>query len=180
MKRGLCLLIFLAGVLCVFYFFSLFLEVDDFSNPDGLINHDFFLKTFWWLKIHLIQPGIGTSVFYVLIGFACIGSLVIIVGYKVKLTAGVPFLIATCIQRWNFAVMFVDDAIMHLLLFWLILLPIGKTLVLSQWLKEGNSCFARWLHTKVPGFAVKIKISARPISYALNQVLPFLTLESMV
>jgi hypothetical protein len=106
------------------------------------------------LKINLRQPGIGTSVFYVLIGFACIGSLGIIVGYKVKLTAGVPFLIATCIQRWNFAVMFVDDAIMHLLLFWLILLPVGKTLVLSQWLKEGNSCFARWLHTKVPGFAV--------------------------
>lgn len=148
----------LAGALSFFYFFSLLFEVEDFSSPDGLINHDFFLETFWWLKINLIQPGIGTPLFYVLIGFACIGTFGIIFGYRARLAAGILFVIASSIQRWNFPVMFVDDAIMHLLLFWLILLPVGKTLVLSEWIKEGNSCFTRWIHTKVPGIAVSCLI----------------------
>ncbi|MFQ5788026.1 MAG: hypothetical protein ACE5H1_08600 [Thermodesulfobacteriota bacterium] len=148
----------LVGILCVFYFASLLVEVRDFSSPNSLLNHDFFLNNFWWLRINLIQAGMGTSVFHVLTGFACIGSIGIIIGYRVKLLAGILFIIAACIQRWNFPVIFVDDAIMHLLLFWLILLPVGKTLVLTQWLKEGNLCFSRWLHTKVAGIGVSCLI----------------------
>jgi hypothetical protein len=97
-------------------------------------------------------------VFYAILGFACIGSLGLIVGYGVKPLAGILFIIATCVQRWNFAVMYVDDGIMHLLLFWLILLPVGKTLLLSEWLNEGKSCLLRWCHTKVPGVVVSCLI----------------------
>jgi hypothetical protein len=148
----------LAGFLSFSYFFSLLFEVNDFSSPHGLINHDFFLETFWWLKINLIQPGSGAALFYVLIGLACIGTFAIILGYRARLVAAILFVIASSIQRWNFAVMFVDDAIMHLLLFWLILLPVGKTLVLTEWIKEGNGCFTRWMHTKVPAIAVSCLI----------------------
>lgn len=144
----------LVGVLCVFYFSSLFLQTEDFSNPDGLIDHDFYLKAFWWLKINLIWPGVDTSVFYVLTALAIVGSFGIIVGYRIKLISAVLFVIAVCIQRWNFAVMFIDDAVMHILLFWLLLLPVGRTLVLGDWLREGNACFPKWLRTRVPGFPV--------------------------
>lgn len=148
----------LVGILCVFYYFFLFLEVRDFSSPDGLVSHEFYLEHFWWLNINLIQPGTPTLVFYVLIALAWIGSWAIITGYRTKLVAGILFLITVCIQRWNFAVMFVDDGIMHLALFWLVLLPVGKTLVLNEWLKEGKGCLSKWVRIKVPGVAVSCLI----------------------
>jgi hypothetical protein len=145
----------LVGVLGFFYFASLLFQVKDFSSPAGLISHEFYLENFAWLKINLIQPFmVSDEVFYVLTGIACVGSLGLIVGYRVKLLAAMLFISSVSIQRWNFAVMFVDDGIMHLAFFWLMLLPVGKTLVLSQWLKEGNLSFRSWLNTKVPGFAV--------------------------
>ncbi len=75
----------MVGVLCVFYFSSLFLQTEDFSNLDGLIDHEFYLKSFWWLKINLIQPGVDVSVFYMLTALATVGSFGIIVGYRTKL-----------------------------------------------------------------------------------------------
>jgi hypothetical protein len=49
----------------------------------------------------------------------------------------------------------VDDAIMHLLLFWLLLLPVGHTLVLGEWLRQRHDCLARWRQVTVPGMSVR-------------------------
>jgi hypothetical protein len=57
-------------------------------------------------------------------------------------------------QRWNFIVMYVDDSIMHLVLFWLMVLPVGQTLVLSEWRRDGRAAWERWKQTVVPGTAV--------------------------
>src|SRR5207247_2579593 len=52
----------------------------------------------------------------------------IIIGYRIRIFAFLAFLIAVSAYRWNFLVIYVDDVVMHLLLFWLILLPLGRTL----------------------------------------------------
>ncbi len=146
----------LAGLLCLYYFITIFLEVEDFSNPNGLLNHELFIEAFWFYKINLIQPSFATTkLFYGLSLIGCIGSVLITVGYRARLSAAILYLIAVCTQRWNFGVMFVDDSIMHLLLFWMIILPIGKTLNLTRWLKQGNSAFDEWLLYKVPGATVR-------------------------
>ena len=50
--------------------------------------------------------------------------------------------------------MYVDDAIMHLLLFWMMVLPVGRTLILADWLKNGRGVWGRWKTITVPGTAV--------------------------
>ncbi|MEE9238052.1 MAG: hypothetical protein V3U58_00665 [Thermodesulfobacteriota bacterium] len=146
----------LAGLLSLYYYITLVFEVEDFSNPDGLLNHQLFLDNFWVLRINLLQPSFAsTELFYYLTGLGCLASIAITIGYRPRLLAGVLFVLTASIQRWNFGVMFVDDAIMHLLLFWLMLLPTGSTLTLFTWIKKGNSSFSDWLEAKVPGAPVR-------------------------
>jgi len=144
----------LAGILSFVYFLVLFLEVEDFSSLDGLVDHDYFLNNFKWLKINFFQSGTNINIFYGLTIAGCIGSISLIIGYRVRSIAAVLYIIAASIQRWNFAVVYIDDTTMHLVLFWLILLPSGKTLVLSDFIKEGKKCIAKWMCIKVPGIAV--------------------------
>ena len=50
--------------------------------------------------------------------------------------------------------MYVDDAIMHLMLFWLLILPVGQTLTVTEWWRTGRSCWTRWRRITVPGMSV--------------------------
>lgn len=90
----------LAGLLCLYYFITIFLEVEDFSNPNGLLNHELFIEAFWFYKINLIQPSFATTkLFYGLSLIGCIGSVLITVGYRARLSAAILYLIAVCTQR---------------------------------------------------------------------------------
>lgn len=144
-----------AGGLCVAYFVTLFLQVQDFSAPDGFLDHTLLRDIFWFTRLSLFHPGFPASFFHVIFSIACLGSLGIVVGYRVKICAAILFIIAVSTYRRNFLVIYVDDAFMHLLLFWLLLLPVGHTLVLGEWLREGQSCLVRWRQIIVPGIVVK-------------------------
>ena len=144
----------LAGLLSGAYFVSLLRQVEDFSSPAGLIDHGLIQHVFCFTRLSLFQPGLGDAFFRAVFALACVGSIAIVVGYRVKLCAGALFAIAVSAYRWNFIVMYVDDSLMHLLLLWLLLLPVGRTLVLAQWIREGRGCWARWLRVTVPGTAV--------------------------
>ncbi|NIP31743.1 MAG: hypothetical protein GTO02_11465 [Candidatus Dadabacteria bacterium] len=148
----------LAGVLSVFYFYALLTQVKDFSSPEGIINHSFFIENWQYLKLNLIQPGVGESFFYIILGIGLIASFSLIAGFKPRICAFLLFIISTSVQRWNFAVIYVDDATMHLLFFWLILLPTGKTLVLSEYLKEGSKILDNWKETKISSFVINCLI----------------------
>ncbi len=51
--------------------------------------------------------------------------------------------------------MFVDDVVMHLLLFWCFLLPTGNTLNLLPWLKD-RRIINRWMETKTESFVLNL------------------------
>ncbi len=144
----------LAGLLCFAYFVSLSTEVPDFSAPDGLLDHQLLQRVFWYTRVSLFQPPLSASFFYAAFAFGCVGSLAIAAGHRVRFWATALFLIAVSTYRWNFIVMYVDDSIMHLLLLWLILLPAGRTLVLSEWLRQRGAAWRRWTQVTVPGAAV--------------------------
>jgi len=146
----------LSGVLLLVYFVSLFVQVRDFSSRDGLIDHALLQKIFWYTRIGLFQAELAPpdGVFYFLYAFGALGCLAIVAGWRVKLCAALLFIIAVSAQRWNFIVMYVDDSIMHLVLFWLLLLPVGRTLVLSEWRRDGSAAWERWKTTVVPGTTV--------------------------
>jgi hypothetical protein len=144
----------LTGLLCCAYFASLLWQVPDFSSPHGLIEHALLQQIFWFTRLSLFHPGLGAGFFYGIFALACLGACGIVLGYRVKLCAGVLFAVAVSTYRWNFIVMYVDDAIMHLLLFWLLLLPVGHTLVLGEWRRQRRGCLARWCQVTVPGMTL--------------------------
>lgn len=141
----------LAGLLCVAYFGTLIVQAEDFSNPDGLLDHALLQQIFWFTRLSLFHPGLTLTALYACFGLAWVGAWSIVLGYRVRLCAAVLFVIAVSTYRWNFLVIYVDDAFMHLLLFWLLLLPVGHTLLPWE-LKHGwRACLARWQRVTVPG-----------------------------
>ena len=141
----------LGGLLCVAYFVSLLLQAEDFSNPDGLLDHVLLQRILWFTRLSLFQPGITLACLYVLLGLAGVGAWGIVLGYRVRLCAGVLFAIAVSTYRWNFLVIYVDDAFMHLLLFWFMLLPMGKTLLPWELRQGWHACVAHWRRVTVSG-----------------------------
>lgn len=141
----------LGGLLCVAYFWTLLLQAEDFSNPDGLLDHVLLQRIFWYTRLSLFHPGLTLPWLYGLLGLAWLGAWGIVLGYRVRLCAGVLFAIAVSTYRWNFLVIYVDDAFMHLLLFWLMLLPVGHTLLPWELRRGWRACLARWRRVTVPG-----------------------------
>jgi len=145
----------LVGLLAFIYFLQTFLEVRDFSSPGGLIDHELSQKIFWFTRIGLFQPGLSLRFFQTTFLIACLCSWALILGYRVKVFAAILYVIAVSTYRWNFLVMYVDDSVMHLALFWLLLLPVGRTLVLSEWRADRKGAWQRWKRETVPGAAVR-------------------------
>jgi hypothetical protein len=145
----------LVGSLSLAYFLRTLLESRLYSSADGLIDHELIMAIFPVTRMGMFQPGMPLVVLQAFYVVACIGSLAIIAGYRVRLVAAVLYVIAVSTYRWNFLVMYVDDVIMHLMFFWLILLPVGRTLVLTEWLSRRGQAWRRWKTTTVPGTAVR-------------------------
>lgn len=144
----------LCGLLLFVYFSRTLLEVPDFSSPDGLIDHGLSQSVYWFTQISLFHPGISAVAFQAIFAFACLCSLLVAAGYRPKLFAFLMFLIAVSTYRWNFMVMYVDDAIMHLIIFWLLVLPVGRTLVLADWIR-GRDTISAWRSVTVSGLALR-------------------------
>jgi len=145
----------LVGVVVFVYFLQILLAAADFSSPDGLIDHELSQKLFWFTRIGLFHPGLSLRFFQIVFVAACLCSVALIVGYRVKLAALILYVIAVCTYRWNFLVMYVDDSVMHLSLFWLLVLPVGRTLVLKEWRADRSAAWERWKYEKVPSFTVR-------------------------
>jgi hypothetical protein len=143
------------GLLSFAYFIHTYLETGDISSPGGLIDHAYSARMFWFTQPNLFQLGLSAAQMRAVFLAASLASWALILGYRVKFFALVLYLTAVSAQRWNFLVMFVDDAIVHLLLFWLLLLPVGETLVFSEWLADRENAWIRWKHKQVPGVAVR-------------------------
>ncbi len=144
----------LVGLLAFAYFVRTFLESESFSSVDGLIDHELVGNILWFSRIGLFQPGIGLLGFQLTYLGACVACLAIVFGYRTKLFALLLYLVAVSTYRWNFLVMYVDDAIVHLLLFWMLLLPVGRTLNVEEWLRRPKGSWERWKLAVVPGTTV--------------------------
>ena len=155
----------LVGILSAVYFTHLALQTPDFSSPDGLIDHVFVREVFWYTKLGLFLPGISEFQFQAIFAAAALASLALVAGWRPKLMAAFMFVIAVSAYRWNFLVIYVDDGIMHLAMFWILLLPVGKTLVLSELLHDRSAAFATWRRRVVSGGAVRAFLVSLSLVY---------------
>ncbi len=144
------------GVLILVYFVRTFAETADFSGPDGLLDHRLILEMYWFTEIGIFQPWMGVEWFYAAFGVAIVCCVPLILGYRVKLFSLILYVIAVSTYRRNFIVMYVDDSIMHLLLFWMLVMPIGRTLVFGEWLRDRRAAWERWKTVTVPGATLRL------------------------
>lgn len=145
----------LFGILCVAYFLQLYREVPDFSAPDGLLDHALTREMFWYTRMSLFYPGISADVLRAAFLAASLASLALAAGYYPRAAALFMFLVAVSAYRRNFLVFFWDDGLMHLFMFWMVLLPTGRTLSLRDLRRRRGDAWRRWRHVTVPGLAVR-------------------------
>lgn len=143
------------GILCILYLSRTIFEAPYFLGQDGLINHQLVQSIFWYTWQPLFYPHMSTLTIQAILSFGLILSLFLVIGFHSRISAFVLYLMVVCIYRYQFLVLFVDDVIVHLLLFWCFLLPTGKTLNLLEWIKN-KTIMNQWIHTKVDSFALNL------------------------
>lgn len=155
----------LVGLLSTVYFAHLALQTGDISSPDGLIDHGLVRDIFWYTKMGLFHPGISANEFRAIFSLAAAASLALAAGYRPKFMAAFMFITAVSAYRWNFLVIYVDDGIMHLAMFWMLLLPVGQTLELGDFVRNRGHAVERWRGTGVPGGAVRAFLVSLTLVY---------------
>ena len=142
------------GLLAAAYFVRLLGEVRDFSALDGLLDHTLLQSVYPETRVSLFQAGTPAWVIVLTQVIALLAALGIVLGWRSKACAAVALAVAASTARWNFLVMYLDDAVVHLLLFWLLLLPLEESLGLAELLRDPRGTVARWSARRVPGTAV--------------------------
>jgi hypothetical protein len=157
----------LVALLALVWFLQILRESSDFANPNGLIDHELVQELFWYTRIGLFQPGIPLIALQATFVAACVGCLLLAAGWRPRLVAGLLYVIAVSTYRWNFPVIYVDDSIMHLALFWMILLPTGRTLTLPSLFAGKSSALERWGSEWVPGLALRCLLINAALVYVV-------------
>lgn len=157
----------LAGCVGLAYFRCALVQTSDFSCPDGLIDHEMSQRLFPPTRLSLFQPGVPTGVLRSMFLLACVASVLVIIGYQTQAAAAVLFVVAVSKLRWNILVVYVDDAIVHLTFFWLIILPVGTTLNLQDWLQNGPGVRDMWYAAIVPGASVRFFLANMALAYVV-------------
>lgn len=145
----------LGGVLSLAYFLRTYHEAPLFSHPNGLIDHALLRRLLPFTRLSLFPPNASLALLRGLFAAGCVASVLLSLGIWVKPAALFLYGLAVSTYRWNFLVMYVDDAIMHLSLFWLVVLPVGHTLTLPEWLAQPTASWAAWQTLTVPGAAMR-------------------------
>ncbi len=158
----------LVGLLSCAYFAAAFIETGDISGPDGLVDHALSLELFPYTKWSLIQGEVSTGLLKSVFLGAILVSCILTAGYRSTLCAGVLYVLAVSTYRLNFLVLYIDDAVFHWTLLWLILLPAGRTLTWKEWRRDGRTAVDRWMHRRVPGLAVRCFLVNLALVYAAS------------
>jgi len=158
----------LAGLLSCAYFAAAFFEANDISGPHGLVDHRLSLELFPYTKWSLLQGEMPTILLKAVFLGAVAVSASLTAGYRPALCAAVLYIVAVSTYRLNFLVLYVDDAIFHWTLLWLILLPTGRTLTLREWRRDGKAVMDRWRSRTVPGLALRCFLVNLALVYAAS------------
>ena len=150
----------LAGCVCLAAFTRNLLEVPDFGGAAGLVDHALGARIGAardpFIRLGLFQPGMPDGVVYALYSAGAACAVCLLLGIGVRFCAFAMWLIGVSAYRWNYLIANVDDYGMNVVMFWLALLPLGRTLTLRGLLRDGRRAFAAWTTVRVPGLVVRL------------------------
>jgi hypothetical protein len=114
----------------------------------------------------------STGFIQAILSLGMLFSLFLTIGFRSRLFAFILYVMVVCLYRYQFLVFFVDDVIMHLLLFWCFILPLGKTLNLIPWLKN-HHIMSQWKEVKVDSFGLNLLLYNIALIYFVAGVSKF-------
>jgi hypothetical protein len=145
----------LVGLLSLAYFARTFREAPLFSSPDGLLDHALQRRLLPFTRMGLFPPNAPLWLLRGAYASGCAAAVLLVLGIAVQPVALFLYLLAVSTYRWNLLLMYVDDTIIHLSLFWMVVLPIGRTLTLPELLTDPAGSWAAWQSAVVPGLGVR-------------------------
>ena len=162
----------LIGGVLFFYFLGALRQARDFSDPDGLIDHRLSIRLLPPTRLGVFQPGMPSWLFRAVFLAACAASLFVVVGWHPRAAAGFMFVVAVSTYRWNVLAAYLDDAMMHTFCLWIVLLPVGRTLALSDLLADGTA-IREWTSATVPGLAPRAFLANMALVYLVAGLYKF-------
>lgn len=171
----------LTGVILFCYFLQSWRQAGDFSDPDGLIDHKLLAKLVPPIRWGLFQVGMPGGLFRAVYLGGCLASLFVVVGLYPRVAALFLFLAAVSAYRWNVLVAYLDDAMIHIMCLWLVLLPVGGTLNLpdlfgmatTSHLGTLTATAKEWLNATVPGTAPRAFLANMALIYLVAGLYKF-------
>lgn len=148
-----------AGVLGAVYCWHLYREVKTISSNESVIDHQLVREMFPYTALRLIPTKVSDRTLQGLYLGGVGAALGVATGIGIRPNAAYLYALAVSTYRRNFIAMYVDDVIMHLLFFWLMLLPTGNTLTLNQQTRQP------WQTATVPGFTVRAFLANLSLLY---------------
>ena len=145
----------LAGGVLAVYFADLLADLEVLTGPSGLLDHHLAQSLRPWTPWNLFAPG-WPWLLKVGWGLAVILSLAIAVGIKPRFCAAALYPIAVSGFRWNYPIAYIDDVVANVLVFWLFVLPTGKTLHLPGLLRLRKAAWGSWRRATVPDLPIRL------------------------
>lgn len=154
-----------AGLLSLAYFARTYREAALFSAPDGLLDHQLQRRALPFTRLSLFPSDMSLRWLQAAYLAGCAVSVALVLGVEAKPAAVFLYLLAVSTYRRNFLIMYVDDTIMHLTLFWMVVLPIGHTLTVPGLLTDPAGAWSSWLGASVPGLGVRCLLANLALVY---------------
>lgn len=153
------------GLVATAYFARLAWEAGDIAAADGLYDHALSRDIFWFTAQPLFHTWMGAAWVRSVYALGAVASLALAAGARARFSAAVAYVVAVCSYRYSFLVVSVDDAVVHLLLAWMILLPVGRTLGPSLLVRPSREGLHDALHARAPGLGVRLLLANVALVY---------------
>ncbi|MEM9378621.1 MAG: hypothetical protein AAGB93_01640 [Planctomycetota bacterium] len=134
------------AALTLAYLARLTIEAPLLHGTIGLIDQGTVESAYPFTRQALFPAGTGVAVRRGLLLVGCVLCVPLALGWRPRRTALALYVLVVCAVRSHFVVASVDDGIVHLLLFWTVVLPVGESLSIER---------GPGLHRQVPGGAAR-------------------------
>ncbi|MEJ2541675.1 MAG: hypothetical protein P8188_17205 [Gemmatimonadota bacterium] len=163
----------LAGLVGLAYFLRILYDAPDLTSQDGLIDHRLCRRVFPPTRMTLFHPRLPSWLYRPVFAVACLAAVFVVVGYHPRISAVFMYLVAVSTYRWNLFAVYVDDAIAHLTVHWLALLPVGRTLTITGWVNEGSASLDAWSSVTVSGASTRALMANLALVYVVAGLYKF-------